>query len=240
MVQIARLQNIPQVGRLPGRVLKAYEDKEHATAFIRKGEIRLGRASFYKSTEDGGRRDPDEGEARFRAPGPVETISMNCITGNVSGRHVEAGLLNYSGSFINPVFLFCCSSSRVERANQIEKFGPFIVEIYDTKQLLLSLLSSLSRTDVQGRKVMWVDSFKVAYKKDEILGPRQNTRIHTFIGHKRPEYSRDREIRIAVCYSGTLEDAPESIKLSLPEPIDFVGGSLNVRPFTGLLGGGAN
>jgi hypothetical protein len=201
--------------------LKAYKEREHATDFIRKGQILLRRASYYKTTEDIGRRDPDEGEARYRVPGPVESIIIDRVTGNVIGRRTEGGLINYSGVFINPVFLFCCSSNKVDRAYQREQFGPFIVEIYDTRQLLLSLRSALSKIDVPGRAVMWVDSFKVVYKKDEIMECRQDTRIRSFIGQKRPEFSRDREIRIAVCYSGTLGDAPENIKLSLPEPRRF-------------------
>ena len=107
-------------GDYPNTVYRVFDDIQYAEDFI-NGSIRFSRLQNYKHIEDELRRDNTEGEA-----------------------HVIHDGLHHHSSFASNSFYILCFHRTLEAAQQ-SKFGKFIVEITNPRQLAIEITKWLDK-----------------------------------------------------------------------------------------------
>ncbi|MEO8325531.1 MAG: hypothetical protein ABI618_06760 [Nitrospirota bacterium] len=208
-------------GTLPESFLKAYTVREHAESLLRDGEIRLGHLNSYKEMEDAAKEDPQEGEARFRVPGLVPRVDVNIESGDTRELQPVQGEFNYSGSWHNPFYAFCCSKLTVDRNHQVAKLGSQVVEIFDTHVFRQSLQAACDGLEVNGHTLSRIHFIEVDYDKGGTRDAEEARKVEAYIGAKPPRFEADQEIRVVLAFNGPNSGAPGSLMLRLPKPSTF-------------------
>jgi hypothetical protein len=193
--------------KLPNTLFKTYENREHATAFIKEGVIRLGSLEDYKRIEDETRRDPLEGEGRQKVRG-------------VAGSLVERSVVT-----IHPLYAFCMCSPDADRATR-QEFGPFTVRIVDPEAFVRDVEESVrSLAEREGRSPT-IDVCGVDYDKDEEgdcseeFWSRKEYRL--IYAQKPRRFEMDREVRIVAMLSGGPNGAPGSLTVKLKRFTEYL------------------
>jgi hypothetical protein len=115
-----RSQNTSSMNKefdVPDVLYRGFSALEHARAFVDKGDIRFGWLEGYRTIEDPGRRDQNEGKALLHTP----TIPEHC-------------------EGLNKVYVLCCS---VDPAYVASKF-PYIVRINNPEALVADIRDYVS------------------------------------------------------------------------------------------------
>src|SRR5271167_481454 len=105
---------------VPHTLLRFFDREDYARRFI-GGEIRFGLLEYYQTVE-GSRQDDMEGHASFEW--------------NLASRGESYQNVHYSGSSLNPYFIFSASHPEADSRALAEKFGQFAVRINDPSALL--------------------------------------------------------------------------------------------------------
>lgn len=145
---------------LPERLLRFYDDKKYADAFLDPGTIRLRPLSFFKTIEDETRADDSEGQAKLKVQGQ-ELTAVALPGGKVSSKLGELDWGVVSG---NPMFIFCTSLPTVD-VKVIGAKWPFTLEIHDPKLFKKDLEDAAAACAPEGATLIGVDCVSVEYDK---------------------------------------------------------------------------
>jgi len=111
-------------GSFPSIVYRVFDNINHAKQFL-SGQIRLSNVNIYRSTEDLKRQDKDEGSSLF----------------------IHNNICHHSSFSSNSVFVYCFH--RTLRAAKNSKFGQYIIEINNPKQLAISITNLFSNQNIK-------------------------------------------------------------------------------------------
>jgi len=205
----------------PMCLLRAYRCRDHAAQLAIEGRVQLGEVLTYRKIEDASRQDPSEGEVRLQVPAPVETLHVDPMSGRIVSTTVAPGLLNYSSSYMHPVYALCMSHSAVGLPYLRKKMGRHVVHIRDTAKLLEDVAAALQFTPILDRDVHFVDLCPIIYNKGEVGPAPEGRSIHMYYSQKPPVFSSEREHRLAIGLSGLAATAPPRIALTLSRASEY-------------------
>ena len=120
---------------IPKKLLRFFKEKQHAEEFV-SGKIRIGKMSCYREIEDS-RQDISEGTSSFiwDTPAPELIIDKRAMkTIGITKSQTEK--IKCNGTLMNPLYLLCTTSVRVNRIIAANKFGRYFVHINDPSGLL--------------------------------------------------------------------------------------------------------
>ncbi len=164
------MENLDIHGNYPEIVYRVFDNIEYANDFI-KGIIRFSLLQNYKSTDDTKRKDITEGEAHV----------------------IHNGRSCHSSFASNRFYVLCCHRS-LEAAQQ-SKFGKFIVEITNPKQLAEQMTKWLAKQEfkhfggIEGVNIEYTHGEKVYNKATSIELARLT------YSHKPDSFSDENEFR---------------------------------------------
>lgn len=205
----------------PISLYRAFACAEHAEEFVRHGRVRLGSVYSYKSIADDSRRDPKEGDVLVRVPSnAVETVHLDKATLRLVGSSFAPGVLNFSSTYMHPVYALCMSGPDVDLDFLRTKMGRHVVRITDTARMVDAVATALRVSPLPDREVFFLDLTPITYSKGD-LGPKPTNTVKMSFAQKPLEFKPEREHRLAVGLSGSRVGAPTAIFLSLACPQEF-------------------
>ncbi len=159
---------------------------------------------YYRTLEDLGRRDPDEGDARLRVLG------------------VNENWVSFSGSYFNPVFILCFHGPTAD-LTLVQRTDQFAVRLVDPNQFARDVSIHLESHPPAGRAATWLDCAKVGYTKDEQseLTPDSRERLRLMYAQKAPLSSHQEEYRVVVGLEGSLVGCPDSVQVNLRRDLPY-------------------
>jgi hypothetical protein len=153
---------------VPSVLYRVFDEEKWALAFINTGMIRLKTLSCFASIEDDIRADPTEGSSSIQTPGEIIKVGIN-QDGEIKYAHAEPGLVNWRGSVINPIYIYCFSYPPNGDTTLLPiKFGNYIVRIDDPEQLAKDIKDYLIQKEAL-RDSPVVEYLPVVYNKDSVI-----------------------------------------------------------------------
>lgn len=205
----------------PTALYRAFARAEHAEDFALRGRVRLGSVRSYKSIADDARRDRTEGDALVRVPSnAVETVHFDYATLRSMGSTFGPGVINFSSTYMNPVYALCMSAPDVDLSFLRARMGPHVVRITDTAKLVAAVAAAVQVSPLPDREVFFVDLTPVTYDKGD-LGPKPDNTVKMSYAQKPPHFALEREHRLAIGLSGSSVGAPDALFLDLADPQGF-------------------
>ena len=209
------------VDECPPFLIRAFDSEDYARAFLHEGKLRLRNVRHFRDVSDA-RHDPNEGIGALQVPGDVPFIAIDRVTGAARDLGTRPGHISYSQEFINPTYLFCCSTPDVARSLLRSKFGTTLVCIYAPGAFFKALHRALDTKGYAERALAFIECFPVRYDKGEVgQNPADDWRTRLSYGQKPPAFREEHEFRCAVVLGGSQTGAPECLDLTLEDPLTF-------------------
>lgn len=191
-------ETLEPIGEFPPRLYRAFAEKQWAEAFVNEGRLRFRPVQYFAHLEDSVRADNSEGKAHLLVPGDVTKVHLD-LNGNIVRVTSEPGYINYSGEFVNPVFICCFSYPPDDDLALLpRKFGDFVVRIADPRQLARDVTERMTADGIlRGTSV--VECYPVSYNKGEKASeePDNFTRTRLMFCQKSRTFSSEYEWRLA-------------------------------------------
>ena len=197
----SRRKKLKVHGDYPSCVYRAFDKKEYAEKFINEGRFVLGNLKKYKNMEDSLRKDKTEGEAVFRHPGIVTKVFFS-KTSDESYAVENPGYVETHYELDNPKFVLCTSLPGVDLAHMAEKFGKYIVEIDNPRQLATDITSYLET--LPHKFVGGIEGCYVKYNKEHIFNNEiEGVKAVTLSYSQKPDsFKKDCEFRFVAIVKG--------------------------------------
>lgn len=214
-----------ETSEIPEIVYKAFKEEEFALNFINEGIFRIGSLNGYRMTEDASRKDPTEGESFYQFEEDLQQVHYSGDSETVRTSN-KKGLMNVSGNWGNPTFIFCTSLPSVDVPYLKEKFGEFVVQINAPGQFISDMQEAILKTDYPFIGKGFVRGRYVEYSMGEVLTADlevvDSCELATF--QKLPEFSPENEYRF-IAMMGAIkppEVVPEFVELNIGRSLQYV------------------
>jgi hypothetical protein len=172
-------------------VFRYFNHESHAESFL-AGAVRFGSLDRYVRIEDDRRRDETEGQGLVREWRDDRQAAL--VSGREAGRTIASpGHVERHSEVGNPVFILCFTRPPLEHS----KFGPFAVEILDSKRLVDDIHSSLDAT-CKWQKNATITIWEVDYDKGEATQTTKRDPLRLAVAQKPPWFIDERETRIVL------------------------------------------
>lgn len=191
--------NLKAHGDFPnGHVFKAFSKVEHAEAFVKEGQFRMGSLQNYRSIEDAERRDVSEGYGHIRVFGQVVKVHLDANDSDYYEVTEAPGHRDVRTELGNPIYIFSTSLPNVDLGYLVRRFGQFIVQIDTPKQLALDITEHLKQRPE--KYAGGVEGRYVSYNRGEIVDEELDRvkRIVLSYSQKSVKFINEREFRFVV------------------------------------------
>jgi len=153
---------------IPKRLFRFFKEKQEAEKFV-AGRIRIGKLDYYRKIEDA-RKDEFEGTSYFIWDQLSPEYILDKTTKKIIARRTSpAEKTKFDSTLINPLYLVCATSVRVNKIIAAHKFGKYFVKINDPSGLMDLLKQKWARNpcSLNGK----VEFKKVRYTRGNLVKP---------------------------------------------------------------------
>jgi hypothetical protein len=196
------IEPLQAFGEFPPTLYRVFDDERWARAFVEEGRMRFRLVQVYQRHEDEIRADASEGNAHLLVSGDVTTLHFDEQL-QIVGRSKAPGFINYQGTFLNPVYVYCFTYPPDGRVDLLpSRFGRYVVKIDEPQRLAQEITNWLT---VEGilRGTPVVECAAVRYNKgeqsEEITDHLERTRLNYC--QKPKSFADEFEYRYAVVAS---------------------------------------
>lgn len=180
----------------PERFFKAFRTEVYADHFLRVGEMRISRLESFRKTEDECRRDKEEGKGCVQYPTMLDSIHIHSNHPDATTTSSAPGLMSLLVEPMYPVFIYSVSDCDVSLEYLRAKYGPFVVEVFNSTAFLEAIDRTRHSFDVPGEKLADVHCLAVAYDKGEVRPTADPMDLVVACAQKSKTFAEDREWRI--------------------------------------------
>ena len=217
-------QSLESHGFFPSdHIYKAFSKMEYALDFVDRGRFRFGALATYKNIEDANRRDNSEGVGSFRTPGNVTSVHFDKNDLDSTYATEAPGYVNVHTELGNPVYVFSTSLSTVSIQFLAEKFGRYIVQIDNPKELADQITHHLkTRTE---KFAGGIEGVSVSYNAGEVIEESLNNFERTTLSYsqKPVSFSSECEFRFVSINIDSPENRMNSdyMNIDLGGPVKY-------------------
>jgi hypothetical protein len=220
------LTPLEAIGPFPPLLFKAFRCREHAEDLVRRGRLRLSEVKYFARIEDPARVDRTEGRSQMQIEGDVTKVAFD-LTGNPLRTWQEPGSFNFTGEFINPVYIACfCYPPDGDQSRVPSKFGRYLVRIANPRRFAQEITDWLTQEGAL-RDTPVVECLKVLYNKGDrskdVKDGYQRTQLS--YSQKPSKFADEFEYRFTVVAPLVLDpkhSPGEHYFVDLGRPLDYV------------------